>query len=51
MTRIEAHALLDAATDGADVPTEVITAALQATGDLPEVFIGVPEPQFEEIAA
>lgn len=35
MTCTEAHALLDAARDGIDVPAWRITAALQATGDLP----------------
>jgi len=34
MTRAEAHAVLDAARDGAPVRTRLITAALRATGDL-----------------
>jgi hypothetical protein len=34
MTRIEAHALLDAARSGADIDRSAITEALRATGDL-----------------
>lgn len=34
MSKSEAHALLDAAREGADVPGAVIARALRATGDL-----------------
>jgi hypothetical protein len=34
MTRIEAHALLDAARSGADITRSDITEALRVTGDL-----------------
>ena len=34
MTRTEAHAILDAARDGADISCRAIHRALQATGDI-----------------
>ena len=38
MTLAEARALLDSVRDGADVPAEMVKAALQATGDLPTMW-------------
>jgi hypothetical protein len=38
MTRIEAHALLDAARSGADIDRSAITEALRVTGDLRSVW-------------
>lgn len=44
MSKAEAHALLDAAKAGADVPTAAITRALIATGDSSGTRIRPPTP-------
>lgn len=38
MTTTEAHAILDAARDGAAVPGRLVDAALVETGDLPWTY-------------
>jgi len=53
MTRLQAHALLNAAKRGEPVPYEAITEALRATGDIADAqpFVGGAQPVDNEAEA